>query len=266
MRKILALSLTMWLSLPMLPALAALDPDATTVFITGANRGIGLEFVNQMAARGWNVIATARSPEKADDLNAIAAENEQVIVEQLDVTDHDRMAELAEMYRDQPIDILLSNAGITPRYGSAFRKVDGVNFEMAEQSMRVNAIGPLKLSQLFMKNVAASDQKKIVIISSKAGSFDLGPKMPMMYSYRASKAALNMYMYTLSFETVKQGVIVTLLSPGTVNTTKIPGLKPLPGSIEPEESVSKMLTVIDGLGPEHNGKFLDYEDGRILGW
>ena len=266
MRKILALSLAIWLGLTALPASATLDPDATTVFITGANRGIGLEFVNQMAARGWNVIATARSPEKAEELNAIAAENERVVVEQLDITDHDRIAELADKYRDQPIDILLSNAGITPRYGSAFRKVDGVNFDMAEQSMRVNAIGPLKLSQLFMDHVAASDQKKIVVISSKAGSFDLGPKMPMMYSYRASKTALNMYMYTLSFETTKKDVIVTLISPGTVNTTKIPGLKPQPGSIEPEESVGKMLTVIDGLAPEHNGKFLDYEDGRVLGW
>ena len=71
--------------------------------------------------------------------------------------------------------------------------------------------------------VAASEQKKIVVISSKAGSFVLSPKMPMMYSYRGSKAALNMYMYALSFETPKQGVILVLLSPGQVNT--VPGMK-----------------------------------------
>lgn len=266
MRKLIGLLILVIVGMLPLSACATLNPDATTVLITGANRGIGFEFVKQMSALGWNIIATTRKPEKSDELNALAEANDRIIVEQLDVTDHARIEALAEQYKDQPIDILLSNAGITPRYGSAFRKVDGVDFAKAEQSLAVNAIAPLKLAQAFMGHVAASKDKKIVVISSKAGSFDLSPKMPMMYSYRASKAALNMYMYTLSFESVKQDVIVTLLSPGQVNTTNIPGIKPMPGSIEPEESVGKMLTVIDGLGPEHNGKFLDYEDGRVLGW
>ena len=87
--------------------------------------------------------------------------------------------------------------------------------------------------------------------------------MPMMYGYRASKAALNMFMYTLSFETEKQGVILVMLSPGQVNTT--PGMR-MPIAIESDESVSKMLAVIDALTPEHNGQFLDYEDGRVLEW
>ena len=87
--------------------------------------------------------------------------------------------------------------------------------------------------------------------------------MPMMYSYRASKAALNMLMYTLSFETARQGVTVSLLSPGTVNTT--PGFK-MPQGISPEESVRKMLAVIDGLTPENNGQFLNYENGEVIPW
>jgi NAD(P)-dependent dehydrogenase (short-subunit alcohol dehydrogenase family) len=86
-----------------------------------------------------------------------------------------------------------------------------------------------------------------------------------MYSYRASKAALNMYMYTLAFETPKKGVILTMLSPGQVNTVDAKGMK-RPGVIEPDESVSKMIAVIDGLTPQQNGQFLDYEDGRVLGW
>ena len=173
------------------------------------------------------------------------------------------MQALQTKYAEQPIDVLLSNAGITPKYKSAFKRVSGVDWEMARKSMDVNAIAPLQLAQTFMDNVAASKQTKIIVISSKAGSFEVGPKMPMMYSYRASKTALNMYIYTLSFETPKNDVIVTLLSPGQVNT--MPGMK-LPNAIETDESVSKMLKVIDSLTMEQNGKFLDFEDGRELGW
>jgi NAD(P)-dependent dehydrogenase (short-subunit alcohol dehydrogenase family) len=247
-------------------ATAAFEPGKPTVLITGANRGIGLEFVQQFAERGWNVIATARTPKDAEELNALAAENNQIVVEQLDVTDHTRIEWLADIYKDQPIDILLSNAGITPKYASAFKPLNGVDFDMALQSLEVNAIGPLKLAQAFMDHVAASEQKKIIVISSAGGSFTEGPKMPMMYSYRASKAALNMYMYTLSFETPKRGIILTLLSPGSVRTFDLPGGIKAPDMIETDESVSKMLKVIDGLTAEHNGKFLSYETGEELGW
>ena len=255
----------MGLALLSTAAVAGLEPGKPTVFITGANRGIGLEFVRQFSARGWNIIATARSPEKAEKLKALAEQDSRIVIEQLDVTDHTRIDWLADIYKDQPIDILLSNAGITPKYMSAFKRLNGVDFEIAERSLQVNAIAPLKLAQAFMDHVAASEQKKIIVISSMGGSFELGPKLPMMYSYRASKAALNMYMYTLAFETPKRNIIVTLLSPGQVNTVDAKGMK-RPGIIEPDESVAKMLTVIDGLTPEQNGKFLTYEDGSVLGW
>jgi len=248
-------------------AWADLNPDSPTVFITGSNRGIGLGFVQQYAERGWNVVATCRKPEKADQLKALADQYDHVTIEQLDVTDFDRIDALAGKY--QSVDILISNAGLTPKYKTAFKRVSGVDWDTALRSMEVNAIAPLKLAQAFMGSVAASEQKKIVMISSKGGSFELSPKMPMMYSYRASKAALNMYMYTLAFETPKKGVILTLLSPGQVNTIEnieqYKGIK-IPNTIEVEESVSKMLKVIDGLTPEDNGKFLDYEDGSILPW
>ncbi|MGI9291316.1 MAG: SDR family oxidoreductase [Gammaproteobacteria bacterium] len=237
--------------------------EAPTVFITGANRGIGLEFVTQFGERGWNIIATARKPGEADGLKALAAKNPQLVIEQLDVTDAERIEALTKKYADQPFDVLLSNAGITPKYKSAFRTLSGVDWDMSIKSLEVNAIAPLRLAQAFWSNVAASEQSKIVVISSKAGSFELSPKMPMMFSYRASKAALNMYMYTLSFESAKKGVIVTMLSPGQVNT--VPGMK-LPNAIETDESVSKMLKVIDSLTMEQNGKFLDFEDGRELDW
>ena len=186
------------------------------------------------------------------------------MIEKLDVTDNPGIEALAAKYKDQPIDILLSNAGLTPRYKSAMMQVKGVDFDTALKSFEVNAIGPLKLAQQFMSHVRASEDKKIVIISSKAGSFAESPPMPFMYSYRGSKAALNMYFYTLSFETKRKGVTTLMISPGNVQTddTIIKGMTRIP----PEESVRKMLKVIDGATIENNGQFLDYEDGRVIPW
>jgi NAD(P)-dependent dehydrogenase (short-subunit alcohol dehydrogenase family) len=244
-------------------AWAGLEAGKPTVLITGANRGIGLEFAHQFSERGWNVIATARNPADAEELQALAGKHEHLVIEALDVVDHAAVDALAARYKEQPIDVLLSNAAITPRYASAFKPVKGVDFDTARQSFEVNALGPLKLAQAFMDNVAASSQKKIVVMSSKAGSFEVGPQMPMMYSYRASKAALNMLMHTLSYETVKRDVTVVLLSPGTVNTT--PGFNN-PQGMTPEESVTKMMEVIDGLSIAQNGQFVNYEDGAVIPW
>jgi len=249
------------------PATAALEASKPTVLITGANRGIGLEFVRQLSERDWNVIATARKPGEAAKLQALADADPNIVIEQLDVTDHPGIEALAAKYQDQPIDILLNNAGLTPRYASAFKRLKGVDFETASRSFEINAVGPLKMAQQFMPHVAASEQKKIIVVSSKGGSFDESPKLPMMYSYRGSKAALNMFMYTLSFETPKRNVIVTLISPGQVNTTEdMKGMKLPPNTIEVDESVTKMLRVIDNLTADDNGKFLNYEEGRVVGW
>ncbi len=247
-----------------LSSLASADivPGKPTVLITGSNRGIGLAFVQQFTEHGWNVIATARKPEKAEELNALAKKHKSITVEQLDVTDHARIEALAAKYKGQPIDILLNNAALTPRYKTAFYPLFGIDFDIALTSLKVNAIGPLKMCQAFMDHVAASNHKKIIVISSKSGSISESPKMVMFYSYRGSKAALNMYMYTLAFETPDKKIILTLLSPGMVNTTE--GMK-IPGAIELEDSVPKMMKIIFALTPKDNGKFLSY-DGTEVGW
>ena len=239
------------------------DNENPTVFITGSNRNIGLEFVKQFSENNWNVIATARNPETAKELQTIAAEQDNVVIEQLDVTDHEQIESLAEKYTDQPIDILLSNAALTPRYKSAFKKIKGVDFDIARSSFEINVLGPLKLIQSFMPNVEKSQGKKIIALSSKVGSFSERPKIPFMYSYSISKAALNSLLYSLSFESKRKNIVVVALSPGMVNTT--PGMK-LPGAIETEESVTKMMQVIDDLTMADNGHFIDYEDGRRLAW
>jgi NAD(P)-dependent dehydrogenase (short-subunit alcohol dehydrogenase family) len=249
-------------------AASAAEPATTTVLITGANRGIGLEYVRQLAARDWQVIATARRPAEAVELQDIARQHPKVRIEALDVTDHAAVEALAERYRDRPIDLLLLNAALTPTYPSAFKPVAGVDFDIARQSFEINALGTLKMCQAFLPHVAASGRKQIVVLSSKAGSFAESPRAPMMYEYRASKAALDMFMYTLAFETPRRGVTLTLLSPGQVNTVRDPKLAAMarPGTIEAPESVTKMLRVIDSLTPADNGKFLDYENRREIPW
>ena len=245
------------------PQSQSFDNENPTVFITGSNRNIGLEFVKQFSENNWNVIATARNPEAAKELQIIAAEQDNVVIEQLDVTDHEQIESLAEKYTDQPIDILLSNAALTPRYKSAFKKIKGVDFDIARSSFEINVLGPLKLIQSFMPNVEKSQGKKIIALSSKVGSFSERPKIPFMYSYSISKAALNSLLYSLSFESKRKNIVVVAISPGMVNTT--PGMK-LPGAIETEESVTKMMQVIDDLTMADNGHFIDYEDGRRLAW
>ncbi|MEO8224647.1 MAG: SDR family oxidoreductase [Gammaproteobacteria bacterium] len=252
--------------------LAAGPAAKPTVLITGANRGIGLELVRQYSARDWKIIATVRDVDGATELRALAKADPDITVEPLDVTDHAGIDALAVKYKNQPIDVLLSNAGKTPRYMSAMKGSSTIDYAEARNSYEINALGPAKLIADFLPQVEKSTQKKIAVISSKAGSFAEGPKMSMMYEYRASKAALNMIVYTLSYETAKKGVTIAAISPGQVDTKPVEGELGYggsfkqPGVIPPADSVAGIIRVIDGLTPAQNGQFLDYKDGRVISW
>ena len=237
--------------------------DKPTVLITGANRGIGLEFVRQFADRDWRIIATTRSPDAAVELQSLAAEDPDIIIEQLDVTDHTRVDALAEQYKEQAIDILLLNAAMGPTAKTAMSQLSTLDWEVGRQSIEVNAIGPMKVSQAFMEHVKASQKKQIIALSSDSGSFVAGSQAPILYHYKMSKAALNMYLHTLAFETRKRGVTVVMLHPGLVATN--PGLAKMRGALKTADSVAQMLTVIDGLTPADNGRFIDYR-GESMPW
>lgn len=142
-------------------AWADASPEKPTILITGANTGHGLAFAEEYAALGWKVIATCRTPARADKLNALAARMPNVVVEQLDIVDDDKIRALADKYRGQPIDVLMHNAAInTFRFGAkAFGDID---YEWFEEILIVNIIGPMKVSEAFESNVAASRQKKII--------------------------------------------------------------------------------------------------------
>jgi NAD(P)-dependent dehydrogenase (short-subunit alcohol dehydrogenase family) len=237
-------------------AKAAETADRPTVLITGANRGIGLEFVRQLSARDWRIIATARRPDEAADLRALAAGDPDIVVEPLDVTDHAGVDALADKYRAEPIDVLLLNAALGPAPDVAMQRLAQLEFDTARQSFAVNAIGPMKVTQAFWPHVTASKRRQILVMSSDSGSFVAGSQRPILYHYKASKAALNMYFHTLAFEASRQGVTVVMLHPGLVGTN--PMLAKFPGALQTSDSVRQLLAVIDGLTPGDNGRFIDY--------
>ncbi len=238
-------------------------PAAATVLITGANRGIGFEFARQYAERGWQVIATARSPGEANELQALAAEYPGVAIELLDVTRPDQIAALAEKYAARPIDVLLLNAAKGPQQPTATASLKRQDFDIAASYFATNAIGPMRVAQAFMENVKASGRKQVIAISSDSGSFVAGSQLPILYHYKASKAALNMYFHNLSFEARKRGVTVIMLHPGMVATNAETAR--LPGAMPTAESVTRLLDVMDQLTPADNGRFMDYR-GENMPW
>jgi NAD(P)-dependent dehydrogenase (short-subunit alcohol dehydrogenase family) len=234
-----------------------------TVLITGANRGIGLEFVRQLAARDWHVIATTRNPDQAVILQGIADVDQGIVIEKLDVTDQANIDALATKYAGQPIDVLLLNAALGPTPGTAMSPLAKLDFQEAEQSFATNAIGPMRMCQAFINNVASSRKKQIIALSSDSGSFVAGSQMAALYNYKASKAALNMYLHTLAFEAPKRGVSIVMLHPGLVGTN--PQLAKFPGALKTADAVTQLLEVIDELTPEDNGRFIDYR-GQSMPW
>jgi NAD(P)-dependent dehydrogenase (short-subunit alcohol dehydrogenase family) len=244
----------------LLASFTAFADESPTVLITGSNRGIGLEIARVYAERDWNVIATARHPETAQDLESIRAEHPKLVIVQLDVTDHVRIDELAAEYRDRPIDILINNAGISGGHENS--KFGDMNFDTYYEVHAVNVIGPTKMAEAFLPNVAMSNQKKIINITSGQGSIE--KTWGCCTFYRTSKAALKMMMRNISLELKKKGITVGLISPGFVKTGFTPGLD-LPMMITPEESATKVVAVIDDYDLSKTGTFLG-KDGQTWPW
>jgi NAD(P)-dependent dehydrogenase (short-subunit alcohol dehydrogenase family) len=222
-----------------------------TCVVTGANRGIGLELARQLSSRGDTVIGTARDPESASDLVELG-----VRVEALDVESPKSIAAFAKKLKGAPVDLLVHNAAA----GVAGPAVENVTAEEVETHFRVNALGPLGLTQALLPNLRAGERKLVVAISSALGSIGQNSTGGWV-AYRISKAALHQVMRTLSAELSKEGLSFVLISPGWVRTRM--GGQDAP--LSPEESVRGMLKVIDRLTPRDTGKFLN-ERGREVPW
>jgi NAD(P)-dependent dehydrogenase (short-subunit alcohol dehydrogenase family) len=250
-------------------ASAQLQPQAPTVLITGANRGIGFELARQYAEAGWNVIATSRRAADdpgLDELRAVRAHHPQLVIERIDVTDSAMIRAVAAKYRDQPIDVLLNNAAAVEDTFAADLKAAGVpydqiDYDEARHDFDVNALGPMRMVQAFGANVERSRQKKIATITSLAGSLTHGLPGAMAMNYSASKAALNKYMVMLAFAMRPKGVMVGLFEPILVASKK--DMANVRGAAPVGQSVARLINLIDTMTPEDSGRIRNFSSGAI---
>lgn len=243
-----------------------------TVLVTGAGRGLGLELARQYAAEGWQVIGTVRDPARAGALVQLAAaQPQQVRIETMDVADHASIDALAQRLRSssgaaQPIDVLVNSAGTMgsgnfAQQGIAFGRFGKSDFSDWEMVFRVNVIGPMKMAEAFVEHVAASEQRRLVALSSIIGSIARN-EIGGLYAYRASKAALNAVMRSLAIDLGrKYKILVAPIHPGWVRTD-MGGPR---ADLDPATSVAGIRKVIDGLDADKAGRFWMY-DGTELPW
>ena len=223
----------------------------TTIMITGASRGLGLEFARQFYSEECRVIATCRNPKNANELNAIG----DIDVHSLDVTDDKSVANLADKLRGENIDILINNAGVIGQR-DGFGRLD---YDIWAETMDTNVFGPMRVAEAFRDNVMNSEKKQMIFITSRMGS--ITEAVPNAYVYRSSKAALNMAVKCLSAELEQQGLIAVLFHPGHVQTDM--GGQAAP--VTPQKSIEGMKNQIVALTHDDNGRFLSY-DGHQIPW
>jgi NAD(P)-dependent dehydrogenase (short-subunit alcohol dehydrogenase family) len=225
------------------------------VLITGANRGIGLEFTQQYAQDGWDVLACCRDPQHAGTLQALAKSYANIRILLLDVADFAQIDALALQLKNDKIDVLINNAGVYPESSLA-----DADTEDWLEAFKINSIAPLKMVTAFTTHVANSELKKIATLSSKMGGMSDNTSGGS-YIYRSTKTAVNMVMKSLSIDVKPAGIAVVTLHPGWV-LTDMGGSNAL---INTKTSVTGLRQVIENLNLSNTGKFIAY-DGKEIAW
>jgi NAD(P)-dependent dehydrogenase (short-subunit alcohol dehydrogenase family) len=224
-----------------------------TLLVTGANRGLGLEFARTYAADGWTVHAAVRDPGKAGELETLKGKIE---VHQAEVTDGKSVAALAKALGQTPVDLLLNNAGV---YLDRNSSLGGLDFGAWEETFRVNTIAPIRVAEALAGNVARSERKLMAFVTSRMGS--IAENGGASYAYRASKTALNMAVSCLAMDLKAKGITCLLLHPGWVKTD----MGGASAAVTIPDSIKGMRKVIDRAGPADSGKFFNFE-GAAVAW
>ena len=215
--------------------------------VTGANRGIGLEYVKALVKRGDEVIAVCRTPSEAlEDLSVRAEAG-------VDLCDEDHIEALAGRLSGTRIDLLINNAGILTR-----ESLEEMSFSRIQKQFEVNALAPLRVTHALLPNL--SDGARVVMMTSRMGSI-ADNTSGGRYGYRMSKAALNIASVSLAHDLKERNIAVAVLHPGWVRTA----MTGHQGLLEPSESVRDLLTQIDNLTLENSGTFL-HSNGEVLPW
>jgi NAD(P)-dependent dehydrogenase (short-subunit alcohol dehydrogenase family) len=226
-----------------------------TVFISGANRGLGLEFARQYSADGWQVIGGCRDPDKAAALAAIAG----VEVVRLDVADEASIASVAQALDGRKLDVLLNNAGIYgSTVGDAEQRLETMDPAVWRAVLDTNVIAPFLLTRALLPNLEAGSI--VGILSSELGSI-ANNSFGEIYGYRSSKAAVNMVGRSLSLDLRPKAIIVLLLHPGWAHTEMGGPHAP----VDPVDSIAGLRRVLAAATPESSGRFLAW-DGREMPW
>lgn len=231
------------------------QPSGTrTVLVTGASRGLGLEFARSWIGRGAYVIATARSMAGSEELVELQKEHpEQLRLLQLDVKDDRSIEQMASAVGNTPVDLLINNAGVLH-----VETLSNMDFAHILDQFRVNALGALQVTHTLVGNLG--DGSRVVNITSRMGSLDDNTSGGY-YGYRMSYAAQNMATRSLAVDLKSRGIIVVAMHPGMVQTDMTRGF----GMLTAAESVAGMNDVIAALTPQQTGLFLHYQ-GTTLPW
>ena len=239
-------------SLLMTSVFAWADEPPHTVLITGANRGIGYEFVRQYNDKGYRIIAACRNPAAAEALQALADENDNIVIERLDLVDLPGIDALAAKYAGKPIDILINNAALMrgPDKGQAFGSID---YDEFDKFFHTNVRGPLKVAEAFWPNVKISDER--IVASLTTGQGRRGIPIPGFAYYKSSKAAIDNLHYDIGRQGKRDDIRVVTLTPGRVPTH---GEKFQKNMVKVEDSVSGMIVVLEDFTIDQNGSTLKW--------
>ena len=229
-----------------------------SALITGANRGIGLEFARQYLAEGWHVYAACRDPDSASELRRLAdGSGHKLKVMALDVTNPASIKASAAELDGQPIDLLINNAGVM---GARGQTIGNIDYDAWAKVLDANTMGPMRVSETFVDHVARSKRKLIVTLTSGMGSLADNTSGGSI-AYRSSKAAVNMVMRSLAIDLAPRGITCVVINPGWARTD----MGGAHATLTPAESVTSLRRLIKTLKPMQSGKFFNY-DGREYAW